>query len=161
MVNRVEHELPAVGEAAFLGKSLRKTYITGETEVHALRGVDLQINMGEVLVLLGPSGSGKSTFFVRRANQYNPAGPQPLGIKRRQAVRYWSRHFQAKRSCSGSRAIVSGIASWPCHSCRCDVGNISCQNLSKLAAPSNQKSNQKSATSIQLGTGRRSGKALR
>mgnify|MGYP001828034604 CR=1 FL=1 len=48
---------------AFSGRDLRKIYVTGETEVHALRGVDFDICEGEVLVLLGPSGSGKSTLL--------------------------------------------------------------------------------------------------
>ena len=43
--------------------ALTKTYITGETEVQALRGVDIDIPQGELVVLLGPSGSGKSTFL--------------------------------------------------------------------------------------------------
>ncbi|MBV7265474.1 ABC transporter ATP-binding protein [Erythrobacter sp. WH131] len=48
---------------AFSGHDLRKIYVTGETEVHALRGVDFDIKKGESLVLLGPSGSGKSTLL--------------------------------------------------------------------------------------------------
>lgn len=42
---------------------LTKVYRSGEMEVHALRGIDLDILESEMLVLLGPSGSGKSTFL--------------------------------------------------------------------------------------------------
>ncbi len=50
-------------ELVFQGSGLSKIYRTGETEVHALRGADLEIPSGELLVLLGPSGSGKSTLL--------------------------------------------------------------------------------------------------
>ncbi|WP_052117992.1 ABC transporter ATP-binding protein [Novosphingobium pentaromativorans] len=50
-------------DLAFSGSGLEKTYQTGETQVHALRGVDLAVPRGEMLVLLGPSGSGKSTLL--------------------------------------------------------------------------------------------------
>ena len=44
-------------------QGLWKTYGDGPTAVHALRGVDVDIDEGHMMVLLGPSGSGKSTFL--------------------------------------------------------------------------------------------------
>ncbi|MCF8012439.1 MAG: ABC transporter ATP-binding protein [Clostridiales bacterium] len=44
-------------------KNLKKIYQMGEVDVYALRGVDFNIQEGELIVILGPSGSGKSTLL--------------------------------------------------------------------------------------------------
>ena len=58
--SRAGHPMP---ELVFTAKGLTKIYTTGEVQVLALQGVDLEIPNGEVVVLLGPSGSGKSTLL--------------------------------------------------------------------------------------------------
>ena len=64
--------MPATGEATlpndqgakvFEARGLTKVYDMGEVQVHALRGVDIDLYEGELAVLLGPSGSGKSTLL--------------------------------------------------------------------------------------------------
>jgi putative ABC transport system ATP-binding protein len=62
MADAVRDPAPAPAPV-FVARDITKIYRMGEVEVQALRGVSLQLQEAEFLVLLGPSGSGKSTLL--------------------------------------------------------------------------------------------------
>jgi len=52
-----------MSEPVIKARNVKKVYVMGVEEVHALRGITLDVDRGEYLSIMGPSGSGKSTFF--------------------------------------------------------------------------------------------------
>src|SRR3954447_21746334 len=61
-------------------RGLSRVYGEGETAVHALRGVDLDIERGRLTAVMGPSGSGKSTLMHLLAGLDHPdAGTVTIG----------------------------------------------------------------------------------
>ena len=59
-----EHTAPAGAAPSVIAtRNLVKTFVVGEHQVRALRGVDIEVPRGEFLAVTGPSGSGKSTFM--------------------------------------------------------------------------------------------------
>ena len=54
---------PCAGQAVIRVEEIHKYYELGETRVHALRGVSVEVQQGEFMAVMGASGSGKSTFM--------------------------------------------------------------------------------------------------
>lgn len=86
-------------EVVFQTEALTKIYKTGDVEVRALDGVDLQLYAAELAVLLGPSGSGKSTLLNILGGLDHPSGGQfwfrgreLTGASDRQLTRYRREH---------------------------------------------------------------------
>ncbi|HEX7107172.1 MAG TPA: ABC transporter ATP-binding protein [Acidothermaceae bacterium] len=75
-------------------RGVTKTYGEGASEVHALRGVDVTVNTGELVAVMGPSGSGKSTLLTIAGSLEQPTSGevvvagQPLsGLSRNERAR--------------------------------------------------------------------------
>jgi putative ABC transport system ATP-binding protein len=75
-------------------RDVSKTYVEGAAEVHALRNVDLAVDVGELVAVMGPSGSGKSTLLTIAGTLEEPStgdvqidGRSVPGLHRRDVAR--------------------------------------------------------------------------
>lgn len=116
-------------QAVFTIRQLCKTYHVGDIDIHALRGVDLDLYPGEFVVMLGASGSGKSTLLnilggldtassgtvLFRDLDLTHASDQALTRFRRQHVGFVFQFYNLIPSLTASEnvAIVTEIASHP------------------------------------------------
>jgi putative ABC transport system ATP-binding protein len=66
-------------DAAVTSRGLRKDFGEGDATVHALRGIDLDVPLGQLTMLVGPSGCGKTTLLSVIAGLLEPSGGD-LGV---------------------------------------------------------------------------------
>jgi putative ABC transport system ATP-binding protein len=80
--------------------NIQQLYGTGDAQVHALRGIDLSIESGDYVAIMGPSGSGKSTLMnllgcldVASSGQYLLAGNDVNGMDEKELARVRNREI--------------------------------------------------------------------
>ncbi len=119
----------AARDLVFQARGITKVYDMGEVQVHALRGVDLDLYEAELVVLLGPSGSGKSTLLnilggldtptaghvVYRGRDLHAAGEAELTAYRRRYVGFVFQFYNLIPSLTAREnvALVTEIVSHP------------------------------------------------
>jgi putative ABC transport system ATP-binding protein len=113
----------------FSAREITKVYHMGEVEVHALRGITLELRESEFLVLLGPSGSGKSTLLnilggldiptagsvTYRGQNLTTAGERALTMYRRKHVGFVFQFYNLIPSLTAREnvALVTDIVDTP------------------------------------------------
>ena len=96
-------------------KGLSKTYGSGNTAVHALRGVDLAVQSGAFVAVVGASGSGKSTLLHLLASVDSPtAGSVQVGTGNANSGGSQNSGSNGSRTgASGSKAVKTGDSMFP------------------------------------------------